>query len=103
VSGRILPIDESGKESRVYRRPLGVIGVISPWNFPIYLSQRSIRPAIAVGDAVVVKPAQDTRITGGLLIAKIFEEAGLPERVMNVVVGASSDIGDAFSSHPIAP
>ena len=101
VSGRILPIDEPGKESRVYRQPIGVIGVISPWNFPIYLSQRSIAPAIALGNAVVVKPAQDTPITGGLLLAKIFEEAGLPPGVLNVVVGASSEIGDAFTSHPI--
>jgi aldehyde dehydrogenase (NAD+) len=78
VTGRILPVDEPGKESCVYREPLGVIGVISPWNFPNYLSQRSIGPAIALGNAVVVKPAQDTPITGGLLIAKIYEEAGLP-------------------------
>jgi 3-hydroxyisobutyrate dehydrogenase-like beta-hydroxyacid dehydrogenase len=100
VSGRILPIDEPGKESRAYRQPVGVIAVISPWNFPIYLSQRSIGPAIALGNTVVVKPAQDTPITGGLLIAKLFEEAGLPPGVLNVVVGASSDIGDAFASHP---
>jgi aldehyde dehydrogenase (NAD+) len=101
VSGRVLPINEPGKESRVYRQPLGVIGVISPWNFPIYLSQRSIAPAIAVGDTVVVKPAQDTPVTGGLLLAAIFEEAGLPPGVLNVVVGASSEIGDAFVQHPI--
>ena len=45
VAGRLLPIDEPGKESRAYRQPVGVIGVISPWNFPIYLSQRSVAPA----------------------------------------------------------
>jgi aldehyde dehydrogenase (NAD+) len=101
ISGRILPIDEPGKESRAYRQPIGVIGVVSPWNFPIYLSHRSIGPAVALGNAVVVKPAQETAITGGLLIAKIFEEAGLPPGVLNVVVGASSEIGDAFLSHPI--
>ena len=67
VEGRILPLDESGKESRVYRVPLGVIGVISPWNFPMYLSQRSIAPALALGNAVVVKPAEDTPVTGALL------------------------------------
>jgi aldehyde dehydrogenase (NAD+) len=101
VAGRILPIDEPGKESRVYRHPIGVIGVISPWNFPIYLAQRSVAPAIALGNSVVLKPSQDSPITGGLLVAKIFEEAGLPPGVLNVVVGASSDIGDAFSNHPI--
>jgi aldehyde dehydrogenase (NAD+) len=101
VAGRILPLDESGKESRAYRQPLGVIGVISPWNFPIYLSHRSVGPALALGNAVVLKPAHDTPITGGLLLAKIYEEAGLPEGLLNVVVGATQDIGDAFTLHPI--
>lgn len=78
VEGRILPLDEPGKESRAYCQPLGVIGVISPWNFPMYLSHRSVGPALALGNGVVIKPAQDTPITGGLLIAKIYEEAGLP-------------------------
>lgn len=101
ASGRILPIDEPGKESRASRQPVGVIGVISPWNFPIYLSNRSIAPAIALGNSVVLKPAHDTPITGGLLLAKIYEEAGLPPGVLNVIVGASSEIGDAFAQHPI--
>src|SRR5438067_1736548 len=60
AAGRILPIDEPGKESRAYRHPIGVIGVISPWNFPIYLSQRSVGPALALGNTVVLKPAHDT-------------------------------------------
>lgn len=101
VQGRILPISEPGKESRVYRRPIGVVGVISPWNFPLILSHRSIAPAIALGNTVVVKPAPDTPVTGGLLIAKIFEEAGLPPGVLNVVVGDVKDIGDAFTLHPV--
>jgi aldehyde dehydrogenase (NAD+) len=101
VAGRILPIDIPGKESRVYRRPLGVVGVISPWNFPMHLSNRSIAPALAVGNGVVVKPAEDTPVTGGLLIASIYEEAGLPPGLLNVVVGAVSEIGDAFTLHSI--
>ncbi|HZU82353.1 MAG TPA: aldehyde dehydrogenase family protein, partial [Polyangiaceae bacterium] len=100
VAGRILPADIPGKENRVYRRPIGVVGVISPWNFPLQLSNRSVAPALAVGNAVVLKPASDTPVTGGLLLAKIFEEAGLPPGVLNVVVGAGSDIGDAFVDHP---
>jgi aldehyde dehydrogenase (NAD+) len=102
VAGRILPVDEEGTDSRVYRQPLGVIGVISPWNFPIYLSNRSVAPAIALGNTVVLKPASDTPITGGLLLAKIYEEAGLPAGVLSVLIGASGDIGDAFATHPIA-
>jgi aldehyde dehydrogenase (NAD+) len=101
MEGRILPLDEAGKESRAYRQPLGVIGVISPWNFPMYLSHRSIGPALALGNAVVVKPAQDTPVTGGLLIAKIYEEAGLPPGLLNVVIGPHSEIGDQFTTHPI--
>ena len=56
VQSQILPIDVTGKESRAYRQPLGVIGVISPWNFPMQLSNRSIGPALALGNGVVVKP-----------------------------------------------
>ncbi len=78
VEGPILPDDIPGKESRVYRQPVGVVGMISPWNFPFHLSSRSIAPAMALGNAVVIKPASDTPVTGGLLLAKIYEEAGLP-------------------------
>jgi len=101
TSGRILPSDEPGQESRSYRQPVGVVGVISPWNFPLYLSQRSVAPALALGNGVVLKPASDTPITGGLLLAKIFEEAGVPPGLFNVVVGSSKDIGDPFVEHPI--
>jgi aldehyde dehydrogenase (NAD+) len=101
VEGRIMPIDVPGKQSFVYREPLGVIGVISPWNFPMHLSHRSIAPALAVGNAVVVKPAEDTPVTGGLLLAKLYEEAGLPPGLLNVVIGEVADIGDAFTLHPV--
>jgi aldehyde dehydrogenase (NAD+) len=100
VAGSILPLDELGKESRVYRQPLGVIGVISPWNFPMYLSHRSVGPALALGNGVVLKPAPDTPVTGGLLIAKILEEAGLPPGLFNVVIGDVKDIGDPMTLHP---
>src|SRR5690554_6576107 len=99
--GYTMASDIPGKESLVYRRPLGVVGVISPWNFPLHLSQRSVAPALALGNAVVIKPASDTPVTGGLLLARIFEEAGLPAGVLSVVVGAGSEIGDAFVEHPI--
>jgi aldehyde dehydrogenase (NAD+) len=101
MAGRILPSDEPGQESRSYRQPIGVVGIISPWNFPLYLSQRSVAPALALGNGVVLKPASDTPVTGGLLLAKIFEEAGLPPGLFNVVVGSSKEIGDPFVEHPI--
>ena len=100
VEGRILPSAIPGKENRVYRLPVGVVAVISPWNFPMYLSNRSVAPALAVGNAVVLKPASDTPVTGGLLLAKIYDEAGLPPGLLNVIVGSGHDIGDAIVSHP---
>ena len=101
VEGRILPADVPGKESRMYRKPVGVVSVISPWNWPMQLSVRSVAPALAVGNAVVVKPASDTPVTGGLLLARILEEAGLPPGVLSVIIGAGSEIGDAFVTHPV--
>lgn len=89
------------RQSWVFKKPLGVIGVISPWNFPFHLSMRSVITAIAIGNTVVLKPASDTPITGGLLLAKIFEEAGLPKGVLSVVAGSGSEIGDYFVEHHI--
>lgn len=101
VSGRIMLSDIPGKESRVYRVPAGVVAVISPWNFPLQLSNRSVAPALAVGNAVVLKPAGDTPFSGGLLLAKLLEEAGLPDGLLSVLVGAGSEIGDAIVEHRI--
>jgi len=100
LEGRILYGDFPQKENRIYREPVGVVAVISPWNWPMHLSMRSVMPALALGNAVVAKPANETPVTGGLLLAKLFDEAGLPPGVLNVVVGDSGDIGDAFVQHP---
>jgi aldehyde dehydrogenase (NAD+) len=100
VEGRILPSDIPGKENRVYRGPVGIVCLISPWDFPMYLTNRTLAPAIALGNAVVLKPSSNTPVTGGLLLAKLFEEAGLPPGVLNVVVGSAAVIGDALVGHP---
>ncbi|WP_137290744.1 aldehyde dehydrogenase family protein [Natronorubrum halophilum] len=89
-----------GKEHLVKREPKGVVTVISPWNFPLNLSARAVVPAIAAGNAIVLKPATNTPITGGLLFAKLFEETNLPDGVLNVVTGHGSDIGDRVAGHP---
>ncbi|MFG3207246.1 aldehyde dehydrogenase family protein [Streptomyces sp. NPDC048192] len=99
--GRILPSPAEGKENRVYRVPVGVVGVISPFNFPFLLSIKSVAPALALGNAVVLKPHQNTPIAGGTVIAKIFEDAGLPGGLLNVVVTDIAEIGDAFLEHPV--
>ncbi|MDD4867083.1 MAG: aldehyde dehydrogenase family protein [Mycobacterium sp.] len=101
VEGKIMPSDIPGKENRVYREPVGVVAVISPWNFPLQLSARSVAPALAVGNAVVLKPAGDTPVSGGLLPARVFEEAGLPPGLLSVTIGPGSGIGDAIVEHPI--
>ncbi|GAA2310387.1 aldehyde dehydrogenase family protein [Streptomyces violaceusniger] len=99
--GRILPSPVDGKENRLYRLPVGVVGVISPFNFPFLLSLKSVAPALALGNAVVLKPHQNTPVCGGGLVAKIFEEAGLPAGLLNVVVTDIAEIGDALIEHPI--
>lgn len=99
--GRILASPVDGKENRLYRKPVGVIGVISPFNFPLFLGLKSIAPALALGNAVVLKPHQNTPVVGGTLIAKIFEEAGLPAGLFNVVITDIAEIGDSFIEHPV--
>ncbi|MFC4436517.1 MULTISPECIES: aldehyde dehydrogenase family protein [Natrialbaceae] len=90
-----------GKENVVERVPAGVVGVISPWNFPFHLSMRAVAPALAAGNGVVLKPASNTPLTGGLLLARIFEEAGVPEGLLGVVPGRGSEIGDSMADHEI--
>ncbi|MFP3397792.1 aldehyde dehydrogenase family protein [Brevibacterium sp. H602] len=99
--GTLHPSSFPGKENRVYRQARGVIGVISPWNFPLHLSIRTVSPALALGNAVVVKPASDTPISGGLILAEVFEEAGLPAGLLSVVPGSGAIIGDHFVEHPV--
>ncbi len=81
------------------RVPHGVVGVISPFNFPLILSIRSIAPALATGNAVVHKPDPQTPITGGYIIARIFEEAGLPKGVLHVLPGGA-EAGEAICTDP---
>lgn len=101
MEGRILPSPLPDKENRVYRLPVGVVGVISPFNFPFFLSMKSVAPALAAGNGVVLKPHEDTPIMGGTVIGRIFQQAGLPAGVLNVVVTDIPTIGDAFLEHPI--
>ncbi|MET9410654.1 aldehyde dehydrogenase family protein [Streptomyces sp. NPDC002935] len=99
--GKIIPSPVDGKENRLYRVPVGVVGVISPFNFPFLLSVKSVAPALALGNGVVLKPHQNTPIVGGSLVAKIFEDAGLPGGLLNVVITDIAEIGDAFIEHTV--
>jgi aldehyde dehydrogenase (NAD+)/phenylacetaldehyde dehydrogenase len=81
------------------REPLGVIGAIIPWNFPLLLAARKIAPALAVGNTVVVKPPEEASLTV-LELVKIMAEAGVPEGVVNVVTGYGEEAGAALVEHP---
>ena len=101
MQGKIMPSVIPGKENRIYLDPAGVVGIISPFNFPFHLTMRSLAPALATGNGVVLKPDLQTMISGGLFIGKIFEDAGIPKGLLNVTVCSSSEIKDAFVEHPI--
>jgi benzaldehyde dehydrogenase (NAD) len=75
--GEVLP-NEQGRHSIAKRLPVGVVGVIAPWNFPMILSMRSVAPALALGNAVLLKCDPHTPVSGGLVFARAFEEAGMP-------------------------
>ena len=100
-SGKILASMTPYQESFVYREPLGVVTVISPWNFAFALSMRSVAGALMLGNAVVIKPSSDTPVTGGILLGRLFEEAGLPKGVISVVVTKGSENGDYLVEHPV--
>ncbi|WP_198325355.1 benzaldehyde dehydrogenase [Pseudomonas alkylphenolica] len=94
--GEVLP-SVPGRLSLARRRPLGVIGVISPFNFPLYLAIRAVAPALATGNAVVLKPDPRTAVCGGFVIARVFELAGLPAGLLHVLPGGA-DAGAALTS-----
>jgi benzaldehyde dehydrogenase (NAD) len=88
--------------SLAQRVPVGVVGVISPFNFPGVLSMRSVAPALALGNAVVLKPDHRTAVAGGLFLAAVLEHAGLPKGVLSVLPGGA-DVGMALVEHPDVP
>ncbi len=96
--GLVLP-SAGGRLSYARRQPHGVVGVISPFNFPLVLSLRSVAPALAVGNAVVLKPDPQTPVSGGFIIARLFEAAGLPHGVLQVLPGGVN-AGEALCRDP---
>lgn len=90
---------EVGAMNFVVRRPLGVVGMINPWNLPLLLLSAKLAPCLAMGNTVVLKPARWTPMTATLL-GEICKEAGLPDGVVNIVNGAGRTVGEAMSEHP---
>jgi benzaldehyde dehydrogenase (NAD) len=92
-------VDETGFRSVAERVPLGVVGVIGPFNFPLYLCLRAVIPALAFGNTVVLKPDQQTAVSSGILVAQLFAAAGLPEGVLHVLPG-DAEPGKALTIDP---
>ena len=99
IFGETIPVQDAGLEVTL-REPVGVCGLITPWNFPLVIASWKIAPALACGNTIVVKPAQLTPLST-LLLADILMEAGLPPGVISVLPGPGSAIGNALVTHPL--
>ena len=98
--GRVIPNQVSGKRNLVLKQPVGVVGAISPWNFPLVLSVRKIAPALAAGCPTILKPASQTPLCN-LAFAECCETAKLPKGVFQLMVGSAAMIGEEFLNNPI--
>jgi benzaldehyde dehydrogenase (NAD) len=97
--GHLLTSPDPERLSIARRVPLGVVGVITPWNFPLLLAMRSVAPALACGNAVVLKPDPQTPVVGGVLLCRLFKAAGLPAGVLGLVPGGAAT-GEALVTAP---
>ena len=98
INGEIAPTP-AGTLGLVHKEPVGVVGAIVPWNFPLMIGAWKIAPALAAGNTLVLKPSEDASLSL-LRLAQLCLEAGLPEGVLNVVTGLGAEAGDALARHP---
>ncbi|WP_136800027.1 NAD-dependent succinate-semialdehyde dehydrogenase [Desulfosediminicola ganghwensis] len=98
--GRVVPQQMDGKRHMVIKQPVGVVGAIAPWNFPLVLAIRKVAPALVAGCPVLLKPASATPLSA-CLFAECVEEAGVPKGVFQVVVGNASEIGNEMLENPL--
>ena len=99
IFGQTIPAAGSGV-LMTFREPIGVCGIIVPWNFPIAITSWKVAPALAMGNAVVLKPAEQTPLTA-LRLAELALDAGVPEDVLIVITGRGSVVGEAIITHPL--
>jgi aldehyde dehydrogenase (NAD+) len=99
IQGRTMPAEARDTFTYTIRRPLGVVGLITPWNFPWAIPVWKSAPALVAGNAVVLKPAELTPATA-ILLAEIYEEAGVPAGVFNLVIGPGSEVGSTLVDSP---
>ena len=97
--GSLVPSVQRERLSMVRRIPVGVVGAITPWNSPSVLGMRVVAPALALGNAVVLKPDPQTLVCGGAMFAAVFREAGLPDGLLQIVIGGA-DVGEAIVTDP---
>ncbi|MFJ9743187.1 aldehyde dehydrogenase family protein [Streptomyces sp. NPDC101166] len=95
--GEVLTPQSPGTTSLAWRVPLGVVGVITAWNAPLLFAMRALAPALALGNTALLKPAPLTPVSGGVLVAQLFREAGLPEGVLHVLPGGA-EVGRAVAA-----
>ncbi|CDN41487.1 aldehyde dehydrogenase family protein [Paenibacillus sp. P22] len=103
LRGETIPMDAAprgeGRRAMLGREPVGVVSAITPFNFPFNLVAHKVGPAIAAGNSIVLKPAEQTPLSA-LFLAELFEEAGLPDGVLNIIPGSGKELGETLSSHP---
>ena len=101
INGDLLPSPDGDKQIQIHKLPVGVVGIITPWNFPQAMIARKVAPALAAGCTVVIKPAAETPLSA-LAMAELADQAEIPKGVVNIVPStASSDIGQALTSSPL--
>ncbi len=97
--GQTTPSELSNKVCFVFRQPMGIWGLITPWNFPMAIPSWKLVPALLCGNTCVFKPATDTPASGGKLV-EILAEAGVPDGAVNIIYGAGREVGEAMMNHP---
>lgn len=99
MEGRVIPADAPNRMIYTVRHPIGVVGQIIPWNFPLMMAAWKLAPALAAGCTIVLKPAEETPLSA-LLLARLVQEAGFPDGVLNVVTGVGENTGVEMVKHP---
>ena len=98
IEGATIPVNTSGMFNYTIKEPIGVCGLIVPWNYPLLMAAWKIAPALAAGNCIILKPAEQTPLSG-LYLAQLFEEAGFPPGVFNVITGFGEGAGAALTAH----
>ncbi len=98
--GRVIPHQVDEKRHLIFKTPIGVVGAISPWNFPLVLAVRKVAPALAAGCPVILKPASRTPLCASVF-AECVNAVGLPRAVFQLIAGSAAEIGQEFLDNPL--